>query len=294
MKDNKLTRRDMMKYSASVAAGVIMVSGCRQQRRQRASKGFKIGVCDWSMGKKTDPGALELAKQLGIDGVQVDFGKPQGDGLQLFDRQLQKKYLALAKQHDTEICSLAMGILNGIAYKSDPRAEKWVDKAIDVCREMKKGIILLAFFGKGDLRNDSKGMDVVVERLKRVAPKAESAGVVLGIESMLSGQEHMDIINRVGSRAVQVYYDVGNSHRAGYDIYEEIRDFGIENLCEVHAKDYGNLFGEGKVDFVKVRQALDDIGYRGWIVIEGAKPLGLKESYRRNEQYLRTIFPRKV
>ncbi len=294
MKDNKLTRRDMMKYSASVAAGVIAVSGCRQQRRQRASKGFKIGVCDWSMGKKTDPGALELAKQLGIDGVQVDFGKPQGDGLQLFDRQLQKKYLALAKQHDTEICSLAMSILNGIPYKSDPRAEKWVDKAIDVCREMRKGVILLAFFGKGDLRNDSKGMDVVVERLKRVAPKAERAGVVLGIESMLSGREHMDIINRVGSRAVQVYYDVGNSHRAGYDIYEEIRDFGIENLCEVHAKDYGNLFGQGKVDFVKVRQALDDIGYRGWIVIEGAKPLGLEESYRRNEQYLRTIFPRKV
>ncbi|MHC4623413.1 MAG: sugar phosphate isomerase/epimerase family protein, partial [Planctomycetota bacterium] len=93
---------------------------------------------------------------------------------------------------------------------------------------------------------------------------------------------------------VKVYYDVGNSHRNGYDIYEEIRMLGSARLCEFHAKDYGNLFGQGKVDFAEVRRAMDDAGYRGWIQIEGSKPLGLQESYRHNAEYLRSIFPRKV
>ena len=47
----------------------------------------------------------------------------------------------------------------------------------------------------------------------------------------------MDILNRVGSPAVKVYYDVANSHKQGYDIYKEIRMLG-KNICEFHAKDY--------------------------------------------------------
>ena len=38
------------------------------------ARGFKIGACDWTLGKRTDPSALEMAKRLGLDGVQVDLG----------------------------------------------------------------------------------------------------------------------------------------------------------------------------------------------------------------------------
>ena len=39
-----------------------------------ASRGFKIGACDWSLGKRGDPHALDVAKNIGLDGVQIDFG----------------------------------------------------------------------------------------------------------------------------------------------------------------------------------------------------------------------------
>jgi len=104
----------------------------------------------------------------------------------------------------------------------------------------------------------------------------------------------MDIIDRVGSPAVKVYYDVGNSRKAGYNIYKEIRQLG-RLICEWHAKDNDDLYGKGSIDFEEVRRAMDDAGYRGWIVMEGTQmPLGIEESCRYDAQYLRTVFPRRV
>jgi L-ribulose-5-phosphate 3-epimerase len=120
------------------------------------------------------------------------------------------------------------------------------------------------------------------------------AGVILGIESWLSADQHVDIIERVGSHAVKVYYDVANSHKAGYDIYQEIRRLG-PLICQFHAKDYDDLYGKGSIDFKEVRRAIDDAGYLGWLVMEGTKmPLGVEESCRYDAEYLRNIFPKKV
>jgi sugar phosphate isomerase/epimerase len=285
----------MLVSSARALAGLTMVSSCRpfDETRKETPRGFKLAVCDWTIGKTADPGSLEAAKRIGLDGVQVDFGRGE-DILPLFDADLQRRFLDEVIRQDMEIASLAMGVLNNIPYKSDPRAERWVADGIDVCKILGVNVVLLAFFGNGDLRGDEKGKDVVVERLKRVAAKAEEAGVFLGIESWLSAEEHLEIIDRVGSPAVKVYYDVANSHKAGYDIYKEIRQLG-KNICEFHAKDYDNLYGKGSIDFERVRLAMDDIGYRGWLVMEGTEmPLGVEESCRYDAEYLRGIFPAKV
>jgi sugar phosphate isomerase/epimerase len=287
----------MMLGTARAVAGLAVTCSCapsaKRESAEACSGGFKIGVCDWTIKKMTDPASLEVAKRIGLDGVQVDLGRGQDD-LPLFDPELQKKFIEAGKEHQVEIASLALGALNGVPYKSDPRAERWVDQSIDVAKAMGVNVILLAFFGEGDLKKDEKGVDVVVERLKNVAPKAEKARVTLGIESWLSAEQHMDIIERVGSDAVRVYYDVANSNKAGYDIYQEIRRLG-KLICEFHAKDNDDLYGRGSIDFEEVRWAMDDIGYCGWLVMEGTKmPLGVEQSCTYDAQYLRGIFPPQI
>jgi L-ribulose-5-phosphate 3-epimerase len=293
MRQRRISRRRLLLNSTRALAGLTLAASCRPFAREAAKAkpgGFKLGVCDWTIGKTTDPASLQMAKGIGLDGVQVDFGRAEDD-LPLFDADLQRRFLDEARNQDMEIASLAMGVLNNVPYKSDPRAERWVRQAVDVAEAMRVNVILLAFFGAGDLQNDKDGIDAVVRRLRQVAPKAEKAGVMLGIESWLSAEKHMDIVERVGSPAVKVYYDVANSHKAGYDIYEEIRRLG-DLICEFHAKDYDDLYGKGSIAFKQVRAAMDDIGYRGWLVMEGVKmPLGVEESCRYDAQYLRGIFP---
>ena len=285
-----LSRRELLRRSACAAFGVSALSSLAPLFAASEGRRFKIGACDWSIGKMDDPGAFEVAREIGLDGVQVSLGT-EANNMHLREPDVQKKIKAAAQAAGLEVASLAIGELNNIPYKKDPRTVAWVNDCVEVCQALGVKVVLLAFFGNDDLREDKAGVDEVVRRLKAVAPKAEKAGVFLGIESWLSADQHVEILDRVGSPAVRVYYDVCNSNDRGYDIYKEIRQLG-KLICEFHAKENGALLGKGKVDFRKVRAAMDDIGYSGWIQIEGAVPPGqsMLESYKANCRFMRGIF----
>ena len=93
--------------------------------------------------------------------------------------------------------------------------------------------------------------------------------------------------------AVKVYYDVANSTERADDIDKEIRWLGKQGQIASFMKENGKLLGQGRIDFRKVRAALDDIGYRGPMQIEAAVPTGanLIESYIANRKFLQDIFP---
>ena len=267
----------------------LYLMGCAGQKTT-GSLQIKLGACDWTLGMSADPTVFAFAKQIGLDGVQVSIAVENGS-LPLLDPALQKKLLDASKATGVAIASFAIGQLNDIPYKSDPAAEKYLDQSVDIAASMGVPIILVPFFGKGDLRNDPEGTEIVIERLKKLAPKAEKLGVILAIESWLSAEDHMKIIRAVGSTAVKVYYDVGNSDKAGYDIFREIRSLG-KTICEFHAKDYADLYGKGSIDFAAVRNAMQDIGFNGWLVMEGVQlPLGIEESMKADLNYLQSIFP---
>ena len=120
--------------------------------------------------------------------------------------------------------------------------------------------------------------------------KAEKQAVTIGIENYLSAEDNLKIIERVGSPALKVYYDVGNSTDKGRDVCKEIPLLGRE-ICEFHFKDDGYMLGQGRIDFKKVRQAIDKIDYSGWIQIEAAAPHGLKQDYAAHYKFLRGIYP---
>jgi len=286
--DINFTRRQALAAAgATLAFGPALRALAADEKRL-----FRIGACDWSIGKRGDVAALAVAKQIGLDGVQVSFGPP-GEKFDLREAEVRRQYLDGCKRHGVEICSLAMGILNQRPYASDPEAEKWVADCIEVLPKLGKQVVLLAFFGNGDIKGKPDAQKEVIRRLEKVAPAAEKAGVVLGIESWLDAEGHLALLDAVGSPAVQVYYDVANMHYSGYDIYKEIRRLGRERICEVHAKEQNVLLGKGPVDFKRVKAALDDVGWTGWLVIEGATERGrsMEDCYRDNQKFLRGVFP---
>ena len=277
-------RRAFLRFVAGVAGAVATA------RTAVAEPLPRIGMCDWNLGLTAKPEAIAKAKEIGLDGVEVSVGY-EDDDLWLRKPETQELFLAAAEKHGIAIPSIAMGVLNQVPLKSDERAAGWLRDTIDVAHNLGAKRMLLAFFGAGELdRTDEKGISTVVEILKREAPHAEDAGVILGLESYLSAEDNMRILERVSAESVRVYYDLRNSADKGRDAPAEIRALG-DRICQVHLKNGKNLLSEpDNVDFPACAQALQDIGYRGWLVLETSSPNGLLEDTRANMDYARRTF----
>lgn len=284
----RLSRRHLLTRATQAVTAAALSASLAPLLAEPERRSFKIGACDWSL-RRTDVGAFDVAKQIGLDGIQVSLGSA-GNRMHLRQPAVQQSYREAARASGVAIASLAIGELNNIPLKGDPRAAIWLLDAIPVAAALGVQVILVAQFYKGELKGDKEGTDRTVDVLLELAPRAEKLGVILGIENYLSAEENLDILQRVKSPAVQVYYDVGNSTDKGYDIYQEIRLLKGK-ICEFHAKDAGHMLGQGRVDFRKVREAMDAIDYRGWIQIEAAAPKDLVTDYRAHLKFLKSVFP---
>lgn len=280
-----LSRRSLLQ--AGAALGMAPASIFAQAGSLR---GLKIGVTDWNLRQAGNLEALALAKRLGFDGVEVSIGrKPVNDKLPLDHSDVQSQYLAEANKNNIAIAGTCLDILHVNYLKSDKLGQKWVADGIPITRKLNARVMLLPFFGKGALATSAE-MDYVGDVLKELAPEAGKAGVMLGLENTISAENNVRIMDRAQSRAVQVYYDVGNSTNAGFDPIKEIRWLGKDRICQMHLKDGRNYLGEGKIDFPAIMRAIADIGFTGFANLETSSPSGSIDSdMQRNLAYVRRL-----
>lgn len=266
----RITRRKFIHHGA---AGLgIAATLSHQLLFAAAAKNvkFKIGVTDWNLRQEGKLESIALAKKIGFEGVQISLGTGT-DKLPLSDPATQQAFLAESKRAGLPLASVCLNILHRNILKSDPLGQRWVADSIPIARSLGIKVILLPFFGKGALKTQAE-MDRVGDILREIAPQAEKAKVILGLEDTISARDNVRIMERAKSPAVLTYYDVGNSTKEGFDIIEEIRFLGRDRICEVHLKDNPHFLGKGTINFPAVLDALVDIGFSHWAQLETECP----------------------
>jgi sugar phosphate isomerase/epimerase len=269
---------------SAVATGILRYVGAAGRETLR------IGVTDWNLNLGADPTAVSLASELGFDGLQVSFGrKLVNDKLPLDNAEVIASYLRLAAQHHISIDGTSVDRLLDSDLKSDPTAPHWVLDAIRLTQALNARVLLLPFFGRSTLHSGPE-MQQVGDVLRNLAPEAARAGVVLGLENMLSAEDNVRIMERSRSSSVRVYYDVGNSSAAGFDPAREIRWLGKERIAQFHFKDNPHYLGAGKIQFAPILQAIQDIQFSGYANLETDAPSGnLQADMRKNLAYIRNL-----
>lgn len=252
-------------------------------------KRYRFGICDWDLRATGDPKSFEVAKELGFNGVEVSW-QPTGP-FSLSVTENHKKFKEAATKTGITISSLAMGILNQEPLATTEEAEGWIENCIDTMQELNVPGTLLAFFGKGDIKDDLQARKIVTKKLKRLAPLAAAKNKVLAVESYLNAREHLDLLQAVGNDAVKVYYDEQNMLTKGYPIYDDMELLLKEKaIFQLHVKEYDARLGEGKVDFKKIRTLLEKYDYDNWIVVESSVRGDWKESQAANVVFLNELF----
>ncbi len=255
---------------------------------------MKKGISIWSFdtGVTFGTGDLDnvfaLAKDAGFDGVELALAEIGDINLNTTKEDMEK-IKALADKHGIELYSIASGLYWDYPLTSNDPAV--VEKAKSI---VKKQLELASYIGADTILvvpgvvDPATPYDVAYERafnaLKELAPVAEQYGVVIGVENvwnkmLVSPMEMADFVDKIGSKYVGCYFDVGNVMLFSYPEHW-IKVLG-SRIKKVHFKDFKTAVGTldgfvdilaGDVNYPAVMDAFKAVGYDNWVTAEMLPP----------------------
>jgi L-ribulose-5-phosphate 3-epimerase len=305
------TRRQFIGTTAkAIAAGLLSTQwltsatgGIQPAKRSLISpvsdQRYKIAVCDWMILKRQKLGAFQLAKDIGADGVEVDMGglgNRETFDSKLGDPVVRQQFLGKAKELELEISSIAMSGFYAQSFAERSGVDRMVQDCLDTMKLMKVKVAFLPLGVQSDLIKRPDLRPAIVERLKTIAPKAEQAGVIIGIETALDARGEAKLLDDIGSSSIQSYFNFANALQNKRDLYKELRTLGKNRICQLHCTDEDGVWLQNntRIDLPKVKKTLDKMDWSGWLVIERSRdakdPRNVKSNFGANTAFLKSIF----
>jgi sugar phosphate isomerase/epimerase len=254
----------------------------------------RVGMTDWNLGKRGDITKIALARELGLDGIQVSLTFPTDGSPHLRQPETQLAFRREALNHGVQICSLAIGNpgKSRLPFHTNPASAVLLVEAVEVARNIGTTNILLPILGDSHIDMTSQAqVDTFVAMMKEVARYAEKAGVVIALEDWISAEDNLRLLDAIGSDFVGVYYDARNIKSRLHDPYGEPAKLG-KRIDQIHVKNGQKLMRDTDVlDWPRLAQEYLAIGYRGWYVLETGSPTGdFVADTKANIEYVRRTF----
>lgn len=307
-----LSRREALAYTAAFGGAFLAAqgfaadaptTGAQAATEKRPAKRYdmKKSINLWALPypqKMTLKQCFQLCKEAGFDGVEVNFAT-DGD-LRPDSSEAEIKAVGqLARQTGLAIsgvCSFLFWPFS-LTHNDPQRRQKGLQYAEQMvrCCQLLGTENLLVVPGatyvpwiEGDTPVPFAVCDQRArEAMRRLIPVAEKAGVYLNIENIFlngflhSPQEMNQFVDSFRSDRVRVHFDTGNIML--YHFPEQWIPMLGQRIKNVHVKEYSKQVHEfnlhtfrplldGSTDWPAVLEALDKVGYRGYLTFEYFHP----------------------
>ncbi len=286
-----------------ISASLVCISGYSAELTEPlappAELRYPVAVCDWMILKRQKLGAFKLAHELGADGVEVDMGglgnRATFDS-KLGDPAARAQFLTEAQKYDLRISSIAMSGFYAQSFAERQGVEPMVQDAIDTAVAVGARVLFLPLGVQGDLVKRPELRPAIVTRLRDAGKRAEAAGVTIGIETALDARSEAALLDEIGSPAIKSYFNFANALQNGRDIHSELRALGRNRIVQIHAsnRDGHWLAKDPLVNLPAIKRTLDDLGWRGWLVIErsrdSARATDVRYNFTANVSFLKQVF----
>jgi sugar phosphate isomerase/epimerase len=279
-----ITRRDFVKKASAATAAVPALTqaqgrgrGPMQTKETLNPQPVRVGMTDWNLGMRGDITKVALAREIGLDGIQVSVQYPtDGKTPTVRDDKTQEAFRRAALENGVQICSLAIGNpgKSRMPMHTSPAFAILLVEAVEIAHNLGTNNILLPILGDShiDMTNQAQ-VDTFIATRKEVARYGEKYGVVVGLEDWISAEDNIKLIDAIGSDYVASYYDAHNIVSRVKDIYVEPKMLG-KRISQIHVKNANELLKTpgGKMDWPRMSKEFYEIGYRGWYVLETGSP----------------------
>ena len=150
-----MTRRDFVKQA--MAASVVGPAFARAQGRGPLLTKtainpvpVRVGMTDWNLGQRGDITKIALAREIGLDGIQVSVQYPiDGKTPTLRDPKTQADFKRAALDNGIQICSLAIGNpgKSRLPMHTNPAFGILLIEAVEIAHNIGTNNILLPILG---------------------------------------------------------------------------------------------------------------------------------------------------
>jgi alpha-L-rhamnosidase len=260
---------------------------------------YKVSVCDWMMLKRQKIGAIDLARELGADGLELDLGGlGQNISFQnaLTDKKTRDLFISECNRLGIQFSSLALSAFYGQSFAKRDNYEQLMDECIATMQAMGIRVAFLPMGNQSDVVKEPALYPILLERLKVVARKAEAAGVVIGIETTLSAKDEAKLIDKINSLAIKSYVNFSSILKRKGNIINELKTLGKDRIVQIHASNTDGhwIQNDPALNMPLVKQTLDRMGWSGWLVVERSRDVqdvhNVKKNYGANARYLKSVF----
>lgn len=257
---------------------------------------MKKGINYWSFPANTSlRRAAELASDAGFEGIEYCLAESGELSMESTSSEI-KEVKKMTEGFGLEVSSLASWVpwensLTSNAPKKREIAKDVVKKLLYTAAELEADTVLVVpgyvgvdFVPGSEVCAYDDVYDRAFEAISQLVPLAEQLNVSIGVENvwnkfLLSPLEFRDFIDKMDSKLVGIYLDVGNVILTGYpEHWIKIMDHRIK---KIHFKDYRREPGgfgafvdllAGDVNYPAVMKALKAVGYEGYCNAEMMPP----------------------
>lgn len=289
---NALDRRNFLLSSAAAGVGLVAASRARAATfRTRLHKAMYVGQ------PKDD--TFQALKDAGFEGVEIRAGNLTLEEAAAARARAEKAGIRIQSMMGggspqglrvAAACGAEAVLHVPGGVRAMPMPEPW---EFDLQFDPANGHLTRVVKDDNQKYRDyieahNRSMDSAREHVKKLIPIAEQTKVVIALENVWNNfcvkpAIFKWMVASFQSPWVKAYFDVGNHVKYLTPPEVWIREFG-PLLAKVHIKDFklnpdchGGRFvhpRDGSINWPAVRQALDDVAYNGWLIIEdGGIPL---------------------
>jgi L-ribulose-5-phosphate 3-epimerase len=236
---------------------------------------LKLGVRLESLGLPLRRGLAE-AERLGVAGVQVDaVGDLSPNSLSQTGR---REFKHLLRSHNLELTALGCPLRRGLDTTDDqqPRIEH-VRKVMSLSFDLGPRIVIVQAGRIPDAETVLRAA-VLTESLLSLGHHGDHTGTTLALETGLApGATLKQFLDRLDTGGLGVNLDPANLLMHGFDPSASARALAGK-VVHAHAKDARAAsasraaqevpIGHGDIDWLDFLAVLEEVEYRGWLVIE--------------------------
>lgn len=223
--------------------------------------------------------ALTVARELGLDGVELTVGAYNAEGHPLLGGASASTLAERAAATCVAIASASASFVTRWGL-IDPqvhvrqKSAGLVERLLEGCQAAAIPLLHLPCQGASEPRSRAD-QQLLLEVLRPMVRCAEDLGVALVLDTLEPADTCREWLTALKSPAARAVCDVGNARAAGRDVVAELQLLG-ETLAQVRLRDRARRepfasvpLGEGSVDFAAILETLSRRSFAGWLILEG-------------------------